>query len=46
MSTYIFGEIDVPSLEEDSPIPAYDVSRSMRLNPSNPVVQALYAFVG
>lgn len=47
MSQYVFGEIDVPALdEEQSPIPAFDISRSMALNPSNELVQAVYAFVG
>lgn len=47
MAQYLFGEIDVPALETDSsPIPPFDVSRSMRLNPSNELVQAIYAFVG
>ncbi len=47
MSHYIFGEIDVPRLDEDkSPIPPFDLSRSMRLNESNDLVQRIYAFVG
>lgn len=47
MSQYIFGEIDVPMLEKDnSPVPPFDLSRSMRLNPSNELVQTLYTFVG
>lgn len=47
MSQYIFGEIDVPALDEDkSPIAPFDVSRSMRLNPENRIVRALHAFVG
>jgi hypothetical protein len=47
MSQYIFGEIDIPELDKDkSPIPPFDLSRSMRLNPSNELVQAIYAFVG
>jgi hypothetical protein len=47
MSQYIFGEIDVPKLADDkSPIPPFDLSRSMALNPSNELVQAIYAFVG
>lgn len=47
MSQYIFGTIDVPTLDEDtSPVPAFDLSRSMQLNPSNELVQAIYAFVG
>lgn len=47
MSHYIFGEIEVPKLDEDkSPIAAFDVSRSMRLNPENELVRTLYAFIG
>lgn len=47
MSQYIFGEIDVPKLEEDkSPITPFDVSRSMRLNPNNELVRTIYAFIG
>jgi len=46
MSQYIFGEIDVPILEKDnSPVSPFDLSRSMRLNPNNELVQALYAFI-
>jgi len=44
---YIFGEVDVPRLESDSSLPlAFDMSRSMHLNPENRVVRALYSFVG
>jgi hypothetical protein len=47
MSQYIFGEIDVPKLEEDkSPITPFDVSRSLRLNPNNELVRSTYAFIG
>ncbi len=47
MSQFIFGEVDVPRLEDDiSPIPAFDMSRSMQLNPNNETVQALFAFIG
>ena len=47
MSHYIFGEVDIPKLDEDrSPIAAFDVSRSMRLNPDNELVQAIHAFIG
>lgn len=47
MSQYIFGEVDVPKLDEDkSPIAPFDMSRSMRLNPENEVVRAIHAFVG
>lgn len=47
MSQYIFGEIDVPNLDTDvSPIPPFDLSRSMRLNSNNELVQTIYAFIG
>jgi hypothetical protein len=47
MTQYLFGEIDVPALELDNfPIPPLDMSRSMRLNPQNELVQAIYAFIG
>ena len=47
MSLYISGEIDVPLIDNDnSPFQSYDLSRNMRLNPSNETVQALYAFIG
>src|SRR5437867_6141229 len=46
MAQYIFGEIEVPKLDDDkSPIAPFDVSRSMRLNPENEVVRELYAFI-
>jgi histidine kinase/DNA gyrase B/HSP90-like ATPase len=47
MSEYIFGEIDVPNIEDHkSRTPAYDSSRSGILNPGNEVVAALYRFIG
>ncbi len=47
MSQYIFGEIDVPALDEEtSGIQAFDMSRTMKLNAANPLVQAINAFVG
>jgi hypothetical protein len=47
MSDFIFGEIDVPALDEDtSTPPPFDVSRSLRLNPDNELVRAMYAFIG
>lgn len=47
MSEYLFGELDVPRLEEDtSAPPPFDVSRSVKLNPDNELVKAIYAFVG
>lgn len=47
MSEFIFGEIDVKKLDNDTSTPAaFDASRSMRLNPDNPLVSAIFAFVG
>ena len=47
MVNYLFGEIDVPALEKDrSPISPFDLSRSMKLNPNNEVVQNIYFFIG
>jgi len=47
MANYIFGEIDIPYLDTDtSAISPFDLSRSMQLNPSNELVQAVYGFVG
>jgi len=46
MSDYIFGELDVPALEQDEhSISPFDQSRSMQLNPNNPVVGAINAFI-
>lgn len=46
-ANYIFGEIDVPAIQEDnSPIPPFDMSRSMELNKNNAIVTAVFAFVG
>ena len=47
MASFIFGEIDVPALDDDkSPVAPFDMSRSMQLNPANELVQALMGFVG
>lgn len=47
MIQYIFGEIDVPALDDDKSIPApFDMSRSMTLNVENELVRAIHAFVG
>ena len=47
MAQYIFGEIDVPRLDDDaSPMRPFDLSRSLQLNRNNPLVQAIYAFIG
>lgn len=45
--TYLFGEIDVPVLEDRaSPIEPYDTTRSLRLNPRHPVAAVLLSFIG
>jgi len=47
MSEFIFGEIDVPALDDDkSAPPPFDLSRSLRLNADNEIVRAIYAFIG
>lgn len=44
---YIFGDIDVPMIEQfETPIAPYDDSRSLQLNPLHPVVRALIGFLG
>jgi len=46
MSQYIFGEIDVPLLDNDnSPVQAFALSRDMKLNPNNEIVQTLHSFI-
>ena len=46
MGNYLFGDIDVPALENaDVPIEAYDPSRSLRLNLNHPVSMALVQFI-
>lgn len=47
MSEYLFGELDVPNLDDDkSTPPPFDASRSVKLNPDNELVKAIYAFIG
>lgn len=47
MAEFIFGEIDIPKLDSDDATPAaFDASRSMMLNPDNPLVSAIFSFVG
>ncbi|MGC3980143.1 MAG: ATP-binding protein [Steroidobacteraceae bacterium] len=44
---YLFGNIDVTALAtDDSGIPPFDMSRSMKLNPRNETVAAIIRFVG
>jgi hypothetical protein len=46
-SEYIFGTFDVPALGSDtSKVPAFDMSRSMKLNPRNEVVADIIRFIG
>jgi hypothetical protein len=46
-ANYHFGSVDVARIASDrSPIPPFDMSRSMQLNPRNEVVAATFAFVG
>jgi hypothetical protein len=43
---YLFGDIDVPALEVyETPVEAYDDSRSLKLNLSHPVVRTLIPFI-
>lgn len=47
LSNYVFGSVDVPALAKDnSPISAFDMSRSGQLNPKNALVQAVMGFIG
>jgi len=47
MASFIFGEIDVPALDDDkSPVAPFDMSRSMQLNPANELVQVILGFIG
>ncbi len=47
LAEYLFGEVEVPSLDDDpGPVPAFDNTRSLGLNPQNPKVQALEAWLG
>jgi hypothetical protein len=44
---YLFGTFDVPALAQDaSGVSAFDMSRSMKLNPRNEVVADILRFVG
>jgi len=45
--TYLFGEVEVPGLESPGDeLAAYDLSRSLKLNPSNVVAATLIGFIG
>lgn len=46
MSQYLFGEVDVPILEDKEwPIPAFDNTRNNSLNVQNPVVAVLFGWI-
>ena len=45
-NNYIFGKIDVPDIDRKKfAIPPFDASRSQKLNPNNPLVEAVFQFV-
>jgi hypothetical protein len=47
MHEYLFGFVDIPALEDDAgSIPAFDNTRSGRLNPANSLVAEAYSWVG
>lgn len=47
MADLIFGQLEVASLQHDkSPIPAFDQSRNLSLNPENPLAFEILNFVG
>lgn len=46
MADRLFGRIEVAKLDTENDPPAYDSSRNGTLNPNNPLVQTLYAFIG
>lgn len=47
MAEFLFGEVDIPALDLDQRTPpAFDSSRSQRLNPANELVAAIYGFIG
>jgi hypothetical protein len=44
---YLFGDVEVPSLDNtEEGLAAYDLSRSLKLNPGNPVAATLIGFIG
>jgi hypothetical protein len=46
MGNYLFGEVDVPTLEmSSSAIEPYDATRSLQLNPQHPVCSVLIPFI-
>ena len=46
-SEYLFGTFEVPALgNHTSSVPAFDMSRSMKLNPRNEIVADIIRFVG
>ncbi len=46
MSQYLFGEVDVPILEDKEwDIPPFDNTRNLALNVQNPVVAVLYGWI-
>jgi hypothetical protein len=48
MAQYIYGRLDVPRLDDEvnGPVPPFDQTRRLQLNPNNPLVATIYAFIG
>jgi len=43
---YLFGDLDVPKLDEEHELSAFDSSRRQQLNRENPIVRRLVPFIG
>jgi hypothetical protein len=43
---YLFGEVDVPRLDDEHELAAFDATRRQQLNRENPLVRRLIPFIG
>jgi hypothetical protein len=43
---YLFGEVDVPRLDDEHELAAFDATRRQQLNRENPLVRRLMPFIG
>src|SRR5262249_27328463 len=43
---YLFGDVDVPKLDENHELAAFDATRRQQLNRENPLVRRLIPFLG
>jgi Histidine kinase-, DNA gyrase B-, and HSP90-like ATPase len=43
---YLFGEVDVPRLDDEHELAAFDATRRQQLNRQNPLVRRLIPFIG